>query len=833
MRRKFGRLLAFGLIMCLLAACGTASAESMHTEIENPSLEAEVLPGYDGRITYGKAVPVRVTIRNNGEDLEGILAVNGYVSGVEYDRFESEIFVPAGGERTVVLPVAVHSVQEIFTAEIVQDGEVILAVNASPDGVINPSAMLIGVLSSRPRNLANLDITQENDTLYRYEYWQTVALTPETLPEEKELLNSFGMIVLDDTDPASLTEKQQQALRDWVQGGHTLICGGGTTAPQNLTLTGDMTGLRAGDFTVSDRVVSALENYTGQKDSGHTPEIALAVLEGEKPLISDENGNGLVWRKTAGSGCIYTLAWEAGDASLNTESILHTFFQQMLLREDGTLYSNMLYMGKNEGSEFVPDEDMPLNLKNPMPLEAAVIAVCILLACAAWLILRKHGKTQWMWAILPAISLAAAGMAVLLAGGSSMNRPVAAVAVSLLQDQSGTTTRYTGVMTAAPGSGLHSYSMEGEQLDLIMYDYYMEEDEDKAVREPATLRAVYRSGNGSETAVNAEVPWEEFSFVAVRPEEDHGRVDAEIWKEKDGLHGTVRNGLTFGLKEGAVVCPYGFVRIPALAPGEEADFVLVTDTAKDPYDPAFENGKMFLNADTSVYQVVREMFFGHEDERRGSWDGRTGTICSLIDSAADRLASQNRNSGLIQGNQVFVYSAESEEDFTVPVLADGRETGGQSGITLVSAEIRYLTIGKTGVVFHAPGMDRAIRCEIDGAGMPAGDMAEDPGIARNYDYYLLDETPTFRFHPEGIEDVKIDQLVVGVEEWYVNDMHSYVLNTHLNKWVEITPNTALQQPEQFLDADGNLYCQFRPKTPGDYVSIPAPTLTVEGTLKTK
>ena len=51
MRRKFGRLLAFGLIMCLLAACGSALAESMHTEVENPSLEAEVLLGYDGRIT--------------------------------------------------------------------------------------------------------------------------------------------------------------------------------------------------------------------------------------------------------------------------------------------------------------------------------------------------------------------------------------------------------------------------------------------------------------------------------------------------------------------------------------------------------------------------------------------------------------------------------------------------------------------------------------------------------------------------------------------------------------------------------------------------------------
>ena len=53
------------------------------------------------------------------------------------------------------------------------------------------------MLSTRPRNLANLDIDQENDVLSRYEYWQTVALTAETLPEEAELLNAFGMIVLD------------------------------------------------------------------------------------------------------------------------------------------------------------------------------------------------------------------------------------------------------------------------------------------------------------------------------------------------------------------------------------------------------------------------------------------------------------------------------------------------------------------------------------------------------------------------------------------------------------------------------------------------------------
>ena len=76
--------------------------------------------------------------------MEGILAVNGYVSGVEYDRFETEIFVPAGGERTAVLPVTVQTMQEIFTADTqgMPHGETAFAVFLKPaDGMSSVSSM--------------------------------------------------------------------------------------------------------------------------------------------------------------------------------------------------------------------------------------------------------------------------------------------------------------------------------------------------------------------------------------------------------------------------------------------------------------------------------------------------------------------------------------------------------------------------------------------------------------------------------------------------------------------------------------------------------------------
>ena len=101
MRRRTGRLTAFGLILCLLLACfGAAAADGMHTEVANDMLDVEVRLGYDGAITYGKPIPVRVTVRNSGSDLDGVLAVNTYASTSKYDRYEADLFVPAGGEET-------------------------------------------------------------------------------------------------------------------------------------------------------------------------------------------------------------------------------------------------------------------------------------------------------------------------------------------------------------------------------------------------------------------------------------------------------------------------------------------------------------------------------------------------------------------------------------------------------------------------------------------------------------------------------------------------------------------------------------------------------------
>ncbi len=831
MRKKTGRLLAFGLVICLLACIGTAMAGGLHTEVRSDSMDMEVQVGYDGRITYGKSIPVRVTVRNRGGDLEGILGVNAYVDSLRYDRYETEISIPAGGERTVVLPVKIQTRQDVVTAEIVRDGNVLCAVNAAPESVINPSAIMIGVLSSRPRNLANLDINQENDTLARYEYWQTIALTPETLPDDPELLDAFGILVLDDTDPAQLTSRQQDALREWVRRGHVLLCGGGTAAPRNLAFLGDMTTLVPEDYTVSDGVIAALESYVGRRASGAAPETALARLTGMEPLVSDGNGNGLVWQISAGSGRIYALAWEAGDAALNAESFMHLFYQMLLVKADGALYNKLLYSANSyESGQTFPGDQSPIEIRSMLPAAAGIVGGAMLLGCVLWALLRKKGATKWMWVLMPALALAAAAGVTLLSASSALNRPVAAAAISMVQGTDGRVTRYTGISAAAPRTGLHSYSMNGEMLEPQIYeDLWMMDEEENASREPVTLRVVRTRGEQNRTSINAESPWELTQLYTSRTDNESGRIEAEIWMESDGFHGTITNGTGYRMKEGAVLCMYGFTRVPSLEPGASTDFVMISADMPDPANPVYEDGKVYLSTSSGMYYVSTQIW---PNTQNGSYPSRENILSSMVINAADQLQQErSRKTGSYREETVFLYCAEPEGVLQESLTVDGEKTENMSEIMAWTGEIQYRSIGKTGIVFYAPGIIEGVRCALDEDNLPAGDM-EESGIKGYYvSYFPLNEKPTFRYAPENLDDIEITNLTVSMENWYMAELQCFVLNAKQKKWVEVQFNQALKRPEQYLDPDGNLYLQLRPRSMESYLEAPVPTVTLEGKVK--
>jgi hypothetical protein len=296
--------------------------------------------------------------------------------------------------------------------------------------------------------------------------------------------------------------------------------------------------------------------------------------------------------------------------------------------------------------------------------------------------------------------------------------------------------------------------------------------------------------------------------------------------ENDGLHGTVRNATGSPLKEGTVITSYGFVRVKALQPGESTDFALAAEEAQDPANPQYTDGKMLTNAMSGLYTVVYAAY--GMDTDGGATDPRTEMRCSLVNGAAEQINQSGEKGGTGMERASFFYTVELEEQQAPEITIDGKKPELMAAETCLTAEIRYLTVGRTGVVFHTPGTDIPVRCELDETDMPAGEMDRN-----EYNVYSnpLSETPTFRFSLGDTSNVNISKLMIGMDSWYASQARCFLLNAYLHTWEEIDMNKAVKNPALYLDRSGNLYCQFRPSGNESYAEVPVPSLTLEGRLK--
>ena len=823
--RKWIRKAAL-LLACCLLCMAAASAESMHTEKENPAFEMEVTIGYDGMMTYGKTMPARVRIRNLGSDFEGTLGMNAYISTKEYDRFETAVSLPAGSEREIVLAVTVYSRQDVFTAELVKDGEVVCAVNASPERTANPSAMLIGILSSRPQNLANLNIDRENDTLARYELWQTVPLTAETFPEDTDLLRSFGMLVVDDIDPATLSRKQQDTLDTWLRSGRIVLCSGGAAAGRNTAWFSPYTRLSLNGVTTSDTVIEALEGLIARAKSGRKVTAALAEYTGAEPLVRDAEGHGLVYAADAGAGRIYTAAFELGDPLLNAESLMHYFWQQLLVDQDQNLYNTVLYANAESTSDamVIPGENIPVSARSGLPAGLLIVGGVLLLACAVWALLKRKDRQQWMWAVLPILSAAAAVCLMLLSGSSETNRPMAVATENLVQDSTGAIRSYSGIAAEAPAYGRHRYSKEGAILRLREYNdlNYFEDEEEEKKAEPTVLRTCYIAGGENAVTAESTQPWDRIALVSEGEAKIQGRLETAVWMEEDGLHGEIVNGTDVKLKAGYVVTSYGYAKVPALAPGEKAEVLLTKRTFADPTNPKYEEGGLYLETTMGIYSVASAVT-GSDRALDGS---REITVGSMITGAAVQMNRAKNGAGYgVYESAVFVYCAEPEEWSAPALCVDGEPVRQQTCISLLTAEMNYVTVGRTGVVFRSAGMDLPERVDTDENLMPTGKLTS---VGKSTYYHNLNETPTFRFTLDWAKNVKIERMRVSVESYYVGQAMGYVLNRNTGAWDEFRLNEDIKNPDSYVDGEGRLYLQFRPLGQEMYADIPTPMIILEG-----
>ncbi len=832
-------------------------ASSAPQAVVNPNLSIEAELGYSGAITYMRDIPLTVTIENKGPDVEGAICVNLYRNTRFYDRYEYSLSLASGAKKQIVMPINLKMRQDHYVIEFSSGGTVLASVIKTPARMIKPEAVLIGVLSADPQAVSYMN----QDTLAgllsdRYEAWQLVSLNADTFPTAESLMKSFMILVVDGFDASTLSADRQQVLDRWISAGGIVIIGGGAQAATDYPYFSKYTGLNAGSIKEAEDITPALLQtfaYVGGKPLMQKV-LVNEITSGDFPLAKGEFP--LIYMHSAGSGLIYTAAFELGAKPLSTWQGIAGLWPRVLLssanRQYNALYnqvSNNMYGGN--GNTYML-ENVPIEtVSSTVPMIILLVVYLLLAGVGSYLLLKKLDKREYLWFTVPVMALVCMLALYVVGENQSFNKPTAATFTTVRINMQGEAQVSSIGSVASPDSGEVLIRAEnGVAITPIDPEGYYYDMPENAVPQQQKFRVLM--GDDQAVAYAAGAPWDRrlMSFGGAAPE--IGALTGKVWMEEDGLHGEIVNNTPYTFSEGVLLTNLGFAKVGAMAPGgsaktailkpKKADSIKAAVTSVNIYEAKIKEGVMISsnvmrNSDLDMYPFIRAYVYPEtqidDSTTQTFWASITkdeSTRRNFVESAIGQAVNMNA-AGSSAWVSPYHYIAFQSDIGQSKLSVNGQEIKRAGHQAVVDVLLSYEPIGPTGIVSYPLGTLPVypMLVNIDGSFMVQDDKPIDP-----YMSYQIAQQPAFCFKLPDLNRFTLTDInIIAASYDTVPVMQIY--NHKTSVWDEEKTISATfdgQEILPYVGAEGELFVRFVPgKASREYDSVMAPSITLEGRQK--
>lgn len=273
---------------------------------DGPTLTVEA--GFDGYCRENGWCPIRVILANEGADIEGQVQVGISRSGSQAPSgiYTRPVVLPAQSRKAAFLYLTPRSQPAYLNVQLVSQGQTLAAEQAQLR-LVEQDARLYGVVSRQPSAFVFLSEVAplEGDAVVAH-------LDLEALPPDPLAWEELDVVILNNTDTASLDAEQRQALETWVTHGGHLIVGGGTGAAQTAAGVADLLPVRVTGLTTVETFTGLPKELDAVVEPGPYP-VSEATLTDGQTLIQHQD-HILLARRGIGHGYVDFLAF---DAALN------------------------------------------------------------------------------------------------------------------------------------------------------------------------------------------------------------------------------------------------------------------------------------------------------------------------------------------------------------------------------------------------------------------------------------------------------------------------------------------------------------------------------------
>ena len=366
-----------------------------------PAVSMTAEGGFSGYIRPQTWMPVRVSLSNTGDPVDGAIVVDA--PGADGPRrLTAPVSLPRGSRKQVLI--SVPGDVRIPSLRYIADG-LELATASIGARSIAPEDRLVVVISDPPDGynfLADIRTPYGGRTY-------VAPLRMEQLPDHSAALDSVDAILISNADSSVLNADQRAALQSWLVAGGHLILSGGPNAPLTAGGFSDLVPAAASGAIVQRSVV-ALAQFTASRSLTSVAALSADAPAPIDPLKMIRDGVALVGppeaplvaRRDLGRGMLDQLAFDASLAPLRDWRSRAGLFDALLggrveaVADFGQVRNEL---SANAGAAALPATALP-----PFGAVALfLLAYAMFVGPVNFLALRRFGKMRWAWLSVPAI----------------------------------------------------------------------------------------------------------------------------------------------------------------------------------------------------------------------------------------------------------------------------------------------------------------------------------------------------------------------------------------------------------------------------------------------
>ena len=611
MKRTIATLLALIFILFI------DSDFSVHAE---GSLDLDVSIGFEDKVKEGFPTVLKVTVTNSGKAFSGDFVADIPLTYNAGSATVIPLEIAAGETKSFSIYLDGVSSELAYNLQVshfsfyeggIEKGKLVkyktdknLVVQS-----ISSNAKTMLVLTTREDEISNLEDLRRplNEDLITY---YTSSKDDPYLDEDYRGLRGIDLIVVDDFAIQDLSEKQQNALLQWVQNGGQIIFAPTTPALNGLGVFEQFRPLNVGD-ELQQIDPAALKNYTSANENDPTIQVFSSTFTEQGNPLFQLNGHSFSGVTNVGSGRVIQLTFPLYDANLKSL----TGYGQIVKNAFG-ITSTVTQLSKMDMAtnwSYINELFDTFSI-NVWLLILGIIVYMVVIGPVLYSILKKKDLREKLWWIIPVIAIATS-LVIFLFGAKDriFTSQVHQMALYTINDDDSLTGVYNNaILTNSSG------------------DYTFNMDENTSAVSSNSSTNYLESGNlhkksyVKETASGKKIVLKDLNYWSVNSISgetlinDFGNITSNLKFENEQLTGTITSTLPVDLRGVKILSGTESIELPDLPAGEtiEIDITVKAKTMAAPYSSNYVYNSNFGLLNEKMVALVETAILTNTDSTK-------------------------------------------------------------------------------------------------------------------------------------------------------------------------------------------------------------------------